>query len=193
VRPSARPQCRAAEHRRVRIRDGLEDLYRAVAALWRQVDFATGEVRIDGPRSTKNEEARVFSFVQDFRLTLEAQPKLTDGLDSPYVLCHLAGVRMGKRFSYSGLQSVAAGRLRSSALRASRTISGEPQSGIWSAMACRDPWRWSARRREEVYRRYAIVDEAMIRDAAIKMNRGAKVRQTTAQRTAQSDRPSADR
>ena len=29
---------------------------------------------------------------------------------------------------------------------------------------------------EEVYRRYAIVDEAMIREAAIKMNRGAKAR-----------------
>ena len=42
-------------------------------------------------------------------------------------------------------------------------------------------------------RRYAIVDEAMIREAAVKMDRGAKVRQTTAQRTAQSDRPSADR
>jgi len=42
---------------------------------------------------------------------------------------------------------------------------------------------------EGVYRRYAIVDEAMIREAAVKMDRGAKVRQTTAQ----SDRPSADR
>lgn len=31
---------------------------------------------------------------------------------------------------------------------------------------------------EEVYRRYAIIDEAMIREAAIKMNRGAKVRRT---------------
>jgi hypothetical protein len=30
---------------------------------------------------------------------------------------------------------------------------------------------------EEVYRRYAIVDEAMIREAAVKMNRGAKVRE----------------
>jgi hypothetical protein len=46
---------------------------------------------------------------------------------------------------------------------------------------------------EEVYRRYAIVDEAMIREAAVKMDRGAKVRQTTAQRTAQSGQPSADR
>jgi hypothetical protein len=46
---------------------------------------------------------------------------------------------------------------------------------------------------EEVYRRYASVDQAMIREAAIKMNRGAKVRRTTAQRTAQSDQPPADR
>jgi hypothetical protein len=29
---------------------------------------------------------------------------------------------------------------------------------------------------EEVYRRYAIVDESMIREAAVKMNRGAKKR-----------------
>jgi hypothetical protein len=46
---------------------------------------------------------------------------------------------------------------------------------------------------EEVCRRYAMVDQAMIRDTAIKMGRGAKVRRTTAQRTAQSDQPSADR
>jgi hypothetical protein len=46
---------------------------------------------------------------------------------------------------------------------------------------------------EEVYRRYAIVDEAMIREAAAKMRRGAKVRRTTAQRTAQSDLLRADR
>lgn len=39
---------------------------------------------------------------------------------------------------------------------------------------------------EEVYRRYAIVDDAMIREAAIKMNRGAKTRRATAQRTAES-------
>jgi hypothetical protein len=37
---------------------------------------------------------------------------------------------------------------------------------------------------EDVYRRYAIVDEAMIREAAIKMNRGAKARRATAPRTA---------
>jgi hypothetical protein len=37
------------------------------------------------------------------------------------------------------------------------------------------------------------LDQAMIRETAIKMDRRAKVRRTTAQRTAQSDRPSTDR
>jgi hypothetical protein len=46
---------------------------------------------------------------------------------------------------------------------------------------------------EEVYRRYAIVDEAMIREAAMKMNRGARVRRTAAPRTVQSDRGAANR
>ena len=39
---------------------------------------------------------------------------------------------------------------------------------------------------EEVYRRYAIVDEAMIREAAVKMNRGAKIRRSKPRRTADS-------
>jgi hypothetical protein len=43
----------------------------------------------------------------------------------------------------------------------------------------------------EVYSRYAFVDESMIREAAVKMNRGAKVRRTTAQRTAHSPRSAA--
>ena len=38
----------------------------------------------------------------------------------------------------------------------------------------------------EVQRRYGIVDEAMIREAAVKMNRGARVRRATAHFTAQS-------
>jgi hypothetical protein len=44
----------------------------------------------------------VFPCTRELRRTLEAQRKLTEGLDSPYVFCYLAGVRVGKRFSYSG-------------------------------------------------------------------------------------------
>lgn len=41
---------------------------------------------------------------------------------------------------------------------------------------------------EEVYTRYAIVDQAMIREAAVKMNRGATARRSLARATARSKR-----
>jgi integrase len=155
---------------------------------WRQVDFAAGEVRIDDPRSTKNEQARVFPFTQDLRRTLEAQRKLTEGLDSQYVFCHLGGVRKGKRISYSGfykawkraVQAAGVARVphdfRRTAIR-NLERDGVPRS-VAMAMV--------GQKTEEVYRRYAIVDEAMIREAAIKMNRGANTRRATAQRTSES-------
>ncbi|HLG54321.1 MAG TPA: hypothetical protein VI485_03255 [Vicinamibacterales bacterium] len=43
------------------------------------VERAVIVVRLDDPRSTKNEQARVFPFTQDLRRTLEAQRKLTEG------------------------------------------------------------------------------------------------------------------
>jgi hypothetical protein len=39
----------------------------------------------------------MFPFTKDLRRTLEAQRKLTEGLDSTFVFCHLGGVRKGKR------------------------------------------------------------------------------------------------
>ena len=163
--------------------------------LWRQVDFAAGEVRIDDPRSTKNEQARVFPFTQDLSRTLEAQRKLTEGLDSPYVFCHLAGGRVGKRFSYGGFYKAwkravrAAGVARVPHDFRRTAIRNLERDGVPRSVAM----AMVGQKTEEVYRRYAIVDEAMIREAAIKMNRGAKARRTTAQRTAQSDQPSPDR
>lgn len=68
---------------------------------WRQVDFAAGEVRIDEPPSTKNEQARVFRFTQDLRGTLENQRKLTQGLDSPCVFCQPVAERVTKARSRS--------------------------------------------------------------------------------------------
>ncbi len=48
---------------------------------WRQVDFAAGEVRIDDPRSTKNEQARVFPLYKgtstDSRKLRAGDPRLT--------------------------------------------------------------------------------------------------------------------
>jgi len=163
--------------------------------LWRQVDFAAGEVRIDDPRSTKNEQARVFPFTRELRRTLEAQRKLTEGLDSLYVFCHLAGVRKGKRISYSGFYKAWQRAVRSAGVARvphdfRRTaIRNVERDGVPRSVAM----AMVGQKTEEVYRRYAIVDEAMIREAAVKMNRGAKVRRTTAQRTAQSDQATAER
>jgi integrase len=166
----------------VKVRDHLDPALRNIAEfeyvtgwridtevlplLWRQVDFAAGEVRIDDPRSTKNEQARVFPFTRDLRRTLEAQRKLTGGLDSPYVFCHLAGVRVGKRFSYSGLATRrSSGRRRSRSARFQENRDQESRARRRAPISCDGD---GGQKTEEVYRRYAIVDEAMIREAAVK-------------------------
>jgi hypothetical protein len=79
------------------------------------------------------------------------------------------------------------------ASRAFCSISEDQRSGIWARAPRSVAMAMVGQKTEEVYRRYAIVDEAMIREAAMQVTRGAKVRRTTAQRTAQSDQPSADR
>jgi integrase len=134
----------------------------------------------------------VFLFTRELRRTLEAQRKLTEGLDSPYVFCHLAGVRVGKRFSYGGSYKAwqrtvrAAGVARGPHDFRRTAIRNLERDGVPRSLAMA---MVGGQKTEEVYRRCAIVDEAMIREAAVKMNRGAKVRRTTAQRAAQSDQP----
>jgi hypothetical protein len=55
-----------------------------------------------------------------------------------------------------------------------RTVRNLGRDGVPPSVA--NPTAMVGQTTEEVYRRYAIVDQAMIREAAIKMNRGAKVR-----------------
>jgi hypothetical protein len=93
----------------------------------------------------------------------------------------------------SGLMSLTASRVM---IDANSWLRHERRTAIRSLE--RAGWQGAAmtmvqQKRKEVCRRYAIVDEAMIREAAVKMSRGAKVQRTTAQRTAQSDQPAADR
>jgi hypothetical protein len=104
-------------------------------------------------------------------------------------------VRKGKRISYSGFYKAWQRAVRSAGVARvphdfRRTaIRNLERDGVPRSVAM----AMVGQKTEEVYRRYAIVDEAMIREAAVKMNRGAKVRRTTAQRTAQSDQTTADR
>lgn len=161
---------------------------------WHQVDFAAGEVRIDDPHSTKNEEARVFPLTDDLRRVLTAQRQLTQALGSEYVFCHVAGHRAGRRISYQGFYKAwrragrAAGMTRVPHDFRRTAIRNLERDGVPRPVAM----AMVGQKTEEVYRRYAIVDAAMIREAAAKMNRGAKVRRTGAQRGAQSRAEAAD-
>jgi Phage integrase family len=103
-------------------------------------------------------------------------------------------VRKGKRISYSGFYKAWQRAVRSAGVArvphdfrrtAIRNLERDsvPRS-VAMAMV--------GQKTEEVYRRYAIVDEAMIREAAIKMNRGAKARRGAAQRNAESASSVAD-
>jgi hypothetical protein len=62
----------------------------------------------------------------------------------------------------------------------------EPRAGLVAAAMV-------GQKTAEVHARYAIVDEAIVCEAALKETEEAKVRRTTAQRTAQSDQSTADR
>jgi hypothetical protein len=99
-------------------------------------------------------------------------------------------VRAAKRFSYSGFYKAwqravrVAGVVRVPHDFRRTAIRNLERDGVPRSVAM----AMVGQKTDEVYLRYAIVDEAMIREAAIKMNRGAKVRRTISQRRAQSDR-----
>jgi hypothetical protein len=145
-----------------------------------------------GNHTDSYDSIAIHTFTQDLRRTIEAQRKLTEGLDSPHVFCHMAGVRVGKRFSYSGFYKAWQRAVRSAGVARvphdfRRTaIRNLERDGVPRSVAM----AMVGQKTEEVYRRYAIVDESMIREAAIKMNRGAKTRRATAQRTVESVSPS---
>jgi hypothetical protein len=176
---------------RVDIPVELDHLWRidteVLPLLWRQVDFAAGEVRIDDPRSTKNEQARVFPFTQDLRRApLRAPAEADRGARLAIRVLPLARLRAGRRFSYSGFYKAwqravrAAGVARVPHDFRRTAIRNLERDGVPRSVAM----AMVGQKTEEVYRRYAIVDEAMIREAAVKMNRGAKTRRATAQRSA---------
>jgi integrase len=193
----------------VKVRDSLEPQFRNVAAFmyvtgwriksevlalcWHQVDFTAGEVRLDAG-TTKSGEPRVFPFTTDLQVLLKAQRRLTESLKSDAVFCHVSGLRAGQRLSYGGFFKAwlragrAAGVTRVPHDFRRTAIRNLERDGLARSVAM----AMVGHQTEEVYTRYAIVDEAMIREAAVKMNRGAKVRRSTAHFTAQSKRQAAE-
>jgi integrase len=137
--------------------------------------------------TTKSGEPRVFPFTHDLRRILDHQKTLT-GTWRDLVFCYRVGKKAGKPIRYSGwlkawrraiaLAGLPTGRIPHDCRRtAVRNLerAGVPRS---TAMAM------VGHKTEAIYRRYAIVDSAMIREAAAKLDAQANGRRTTAQSTA---------
>jgi integrase len=139
---------------------------------WRQVDFKAGVVRLE-PGTTKNLDGRTFPMTPELRATLEAQRAATETLQRmtgsiiPWVFHWTKRGRPLKGFTKAWRQACkdagAPGRIphdfRRTAVR-NLERAGVPRS---TAMAM------IGHRTEAIYRRYAIVDEVMLREAAEKL------------------------
>jgi integrase len=144
---------------------------------WRQVDFRAGIVRLD-VGTTKNNDGRTFPMTPELPATLEAQRVATNALQRkigsiiPWVFHWTKRGRPLKGFTKAWRAACVAagvpGRIphdfRRTAVRNLERAS-VPRS---TAMAM------IGHRTEAIYRRYAIVDEIMLREAAEKLARATR-------------------
>ena len=139
---------------------------------WRQIDFKGGTVRLE-PNTTKNNDGRTFPMIPQLRVVLEAQRSATEALQRktgsiiPWVFHWTKRGRQLKAFTKAWRAAVIAagvpGRIPHDCRRtAVRNLerAGVPRS---TAMAM------VGHRTEAIYRRYAIVDEIMLREGAAKL------------------------
>ncbi len=138
---------------------------------WRHVDLDAGWLRLD-PGETKNGEGRMFPLTPELRAVLEAAREGVRNLERatgaiiPWVFVHPNGTRI-KDFRYAWKEACkdakVPGRLvhdfRRTAVR-NLERAGVPRS---AAM------KMTGHKTETVYRRYAIVDEGMLQEAAQKL------------------------
>lgn len=149
---------------------------------WRHVDLRAGWLRLE-PGETKSGEGRMFPLYPELRALLEAQRATVEAAEKrldriiPWVFPRLGGVgvavedqggpirQFGKAWARACAAAGCPGRLvhdlRRSAVR-NLERAGVPRS---TAM------RLVGHRTEAIYRRYAIVDEAMLAEAAEKLGR----------------------
>jgi integrase len=139
---------------------------------WKHVDFAGGWLRLE-PGETKNGEGRQFPLTPELRAVLEAQRERTDAAEQetgrilPWVFWHGDGERLRdyrRAWSSACRKAGLPGRhvhdFRRTAVRALER-SGVPRSAAMAMVG---------HKTESIYRRYAIVDEAMLREAGEKLS-----------------------
>lgn len=142
---------------------------------WRQVDFKAGTIRLE-PGTTKNAEGRMFYMTAELRATPEEQRARTEALQRrtgrmiPWVF-HRNGQPI-KSFRIAWARAVRAagvpGRIPHDLRRTA--VRNLERRGVPRSVAM----KMVGHKTESVYRRYAIVDETMLREASEKLARAEK-------------------
>ncbi|MGH7335802.1 MAG: tyrosine-type recombinase/integrase [Candidatus Rokuibacteriota bacterium] len=145
----------------------------------RQVDLKAGTLRLD-PGTTKNKEGRVVYLTQEVSRLLGEQLARVDALQKqltkivPYVFPHLEGQHRGRRITgfrkawtsackAAGVPGRLVHDLRRTAVR------NMERNGVARSVAT----KMTGHKTESVYRRYAIVSDSDLQEAARKVGGGA--------------------
>jgi integrase len=137
---------------------------------WRNIDWVGRCVRLDA-HTTKNGEARSFPFTTDIETILKGQLGENERLKSAGTICPFVFQRNGERImtfrtawknacKKAGCPGKLIHDMRRSAVRTFERA-GVPRSVAMSIVG---------HKTESIYRRYAIVDEAMQREAAARLD-----------------------
>jgi integrase len=137
---------------------------------WRHVDWAGRCVRLDA-HTTKNDEGRVFPFTIDIEMILTEQLAIHKKLAATGTISPFVFHRNGERIVHfraawknacktAGCPGALVHDMRRSAVRTFERA-GVPRSVAMSLVG---------HKTESIYRRYAIVDEAMQREAAARLD-----------------------
>jgi integrase len=140
---------------------------------WRHLDFEAGWLRLD-PGESKNGKARNFPFTPELRTALEAQREyvrrieMQTGAIIPWVFVHPDGSII-KSFRYAWKKACASaavpGRLVHDLRRTA--VRNLERAGVSRSAAM----EMTGHKTETVFRRYAIVDSAMLQEAATKLSK----------------------
>jgi integrase len=139
---------------------------------WRQVDLAAGTLRLE-PGTTKNTDGRMFILTPELREVLEAQRRYTDQWQRarrriiPWVFHRRGKVIRDFRTAWRRACDAAhvPGRIPHDLRRTA--VRNLERAGVPRSVAM----KMVGHKTEAIYRRYAIVDEAMLREGAEKLAR----------------------
>jgi len=148
-----------------------------LALQWSQVDFKAGTVRLE-PGTTKNKEGRVFYMTPELRATLEEQRAATEAVQRatgriiPLVFHRNGSAIRGFRKAWMTAcrRAGVPGRILHDFRRTA--VRNLERAGVARSAAM----KMVGHKTESIYRRYAIVDDAMLREASEKLARAEAAR-----------------